>query len=331
MTRSSLLTGFAVFALIAVALCVGTVPLNPWEALDALRGDPGTAPTRLLLLHVRLPRVLVAWLAGAALSVAGSALQGMFRNPLADPSVLGVSAGAALGAQALLYVGGTGLLVCALPLASCAGALIATLILLGIVGGGHRGGVETLILAGVALGQMAVAASTLLLSFALADYTVAQRLLRWALGSLDGRTWVHVAWCLPTLVGSGWVWRRARQLDALTLGDTTARSLGVSVTSLRRELVVAVALLSGITVAVAGVVGFVGLVVPHLVRRWAGAAHGALVPRAWWVGGATLVAADCLARVVIAPAELQLGAVTAAVGTPWFVVVFRRHLRELPA
>ena len=218
-----------------------------------------------------------------------------------------------------------------MPLAACAGAAIATLILLAIVGGGQRGGVETLILGGVALAQIALASSSLLLSLALADYTVAQRLLRWTLGSVDGRTWTHVAWCLPTLLGSAWVLRRARPLDALTLGDPTAAALGVPVARLRRELVLAVALLSGLTVAVAGVVAFVGLVVPHLVRRWAGAAHRSLVPHAWWAGGATLVAADTLARVAIAPEELQLGAVTAAVGAPLFIVVLRQRLREVTA
>jgi iron complex transport system permease protein len=140
-----------------------------------------------------------------------------------------------------------------------------------------------------------------------------------------------VAWCLPTLIGSAWVLGRARPLDALMLGDPTAAALGVPVARLRRELVLAVALLSGLTVAVAGVVAFVGLVVPHLVRRWAGAAHRSLVPHAWWAGGTTLVAADTLARVVIAPEELQLGAVTAAVGAPLFIVVLRRRLREVTA
>ena len=317
-------------AVVALGLSLGLVPISPVEAWNALRNVPGSEATRLVLLHVRLPRVIVAWIVGSALSVSGCALQGVFRNPLADPSVLGVSAGAALGAQCLLFIGGSAVLVAWIPIAACIGAVVATLVLLAIVGGGQSRGIESLILGGIALGQLALAASALLLSFALADYTVAQRLLRWSLGSLDGRTWTHVAWgLLPSALGSLWIWQRARPMDALMLGEPTAIALGVPVGRLRRELVLAVALLSGISVAIGGIVAFVGLVVPHLVRGWVGAGHRRLVPMCWWVGGASVVAADTIARTVIAPSELQLGAVTAAVGAPWFIIMLRRRFREI--
>lgn len=331
MKRRILLLAVVTALVLAFGLALGLVPIAPVDAWRALLGKPGTEGTRLVLLQVRLPRVIVAWVVGSALSVAGATLQGVFRNPLADPSVLGVSAGAALAAQVVLFtVTGGALALSLVPLAACGGALLATLVLLAIVSGAENPGIEVLVLGGVALGQVMLAASVLLLSFALADYTVAQRLLRWSLGSLDGRTWMHVVWgVLPTLAGSLWVVMRARQLDAMMLGDATAISLGVPVGKLRRELVIAAALLSGITVAIAGVIGFVGLVIPHLVRRWVGGAHRVLLPLAWWVGGASLVMADTLARTAIAPSELQLGAVTAAVGAPWFIVVLRRRLREV--
>ncbi len=316
-------------AILAVGLLFGLVPIAPSEAWQALFGGSRTDPTRLVLLHVRLPRVIVAWVVGSALAVAGCALQGLFRNPLADPSVLGVSAGGALGAQVLLFLTGGPETMHWLPLAACAGALLATLVVLTLVRGAGSCGMELLVLGGVAVGQVAIALSTLIVSIALADYSVAQRLLRWSLGSLDGRTWTHVAWgVLPTLAASSWVLLRARQLDAMMLGEATALSLGVPVAKLRREVVVAVAILSGVTVAIAGVVGFVGLVVPHLARRWVGASHSRVVPLAWWLGGAVVVGADTAARTVIAPAELQLGAVTAIVGAPWFILVLRSRLRE---
>jgi iron complex transport system permease protein len=324
------LAPLVLLTVLACGLCCGLVPISPSRALAALWGAPGSEATRLVLLHVRLPRLIVAWLVGSALSVAGCALQGVFRNPLADPAVLGVSASAALCAQGVLLVAAGAQAALWLPPAACAGAALATVLLLVMVDRDHRGGVETLTLAGIALGQLALAASSLLLSFALADYTVAERLLRWALGSLDGRSWVHVAWgTAPILVGSAWVLGRARQLDALMLGDATAAALGVPVGRLRRELVLAVALLSGITVAIGGVIGFVGLVVPHAMRRCVGAAHRRLVPAVWLAGGASLVVADTIARLAIAPRELQLGVVTGAIGTPCFVLLLNRRLRQV--
>ncbi len=332
MKRKILIAGAVGVLVVLLGLLAGIVQLTPAQAISALLGAPGTDTTRLVLLQVRLPRVMVAWVVGAALSVAGCALQGAFRNPLADPSVLGVSAGAALGAQLLLFMVGGAAAMTWLPLAACGGALLAMFLLLAVVGGTKSGGIEVLVLGGVAIGQVAIAASALLLSLALADYTVAQRLMRWTLGSLDGRTYTHVVWgALPTLIGSLWIGLRARQLDAMMLGDATAIALGVPVAKLRRELVVAVAILSGVTVAVAGMITFVGLVVPHVVRRWVGARHSALLPFSWWIGGATVVAADTIARSVVAPAELQLGAVTAAVGAPWFIAVLRRRLKETTA
>jgi iron complex transport system permease protein len=330
--RAALGLAFALMVLAALGcgLCSGSVPISPRQALGALWGLPGSEAARLVLLDVRLPRVIVAWLVGSALGVAGSALQGVFRNPLADPAVLGVSASAALAAQGVLLLAAGAEASLWLPPAACAGAALATLALLAIVGGARSQGVEMLVLAGIALGQLALAASALLLSLALADYTVAERLLRWSLGSLDGRTWTHVAWgTAPILVGSAWVLARARELDALMMGETTAVALGVAVARLRRELVLAVALLSGTTVAIGGIIGFVGLVVPHAARLWVGAGHRRLLPAVWFVGGACVVAADAVARIAIQPQELQLGVVTGAIGAPCFVLLLKKRLREL--
>jgi iron complex transport system permease protein len=297
---------------------------------SVLGGSREDAWLRLILVDVRLPRACVAFLVGAALGVSGCALQGLFRNPLADPSVLGVSASAALASQLVIFSGLAGALPWVVPLSATFGAAVATLGLVLVVGGLRRGALETLVLGGIALGNVAIALSSLLISLALRDFTIASRLLQWTLGSLDGRSWMHVLWGLgPVVGGTVWLVSRSRELDALLLGDVTATSLGVDVTRVRRDVILATALLTGASVAMGGIVSFVGLVVPHLLRRPFGQLHGALLPASALAGGALVVLADVLARRIISPEELQIGVLTAALGAPWFVALVRRRLREL--
>ncbi len=285
---------------------------------------------RLILVDVRLPRALVAFLGGAALGVSGCALQGLVRNPLADPSVLGVSASAALASQLVIFSGLAGALPWVVPVSATCGAAIATLGLVLIIGGVRKGALETLVLGGIALGNVAIALSSLLISLALRDFTIASRLLQWTLGSLDGRSWMHVLWGLgPVVGGTLWLVSRARELDALLLGDVTATSLGVDVARVRRDVILATALLTGASVAMGGIVSFVGLVVPHLLRRPFGQLHRALLPASALAGGALVVLADVLSRRVIAPEELQIGVLTAGLGAPWFVALVHRRMREL--
>lgn len=316
-------------ALLSLSSGASDIPLATLAG-SLLRGsDEETSFMRFVLLDVRAPRTVVAWLVGAALGASGCALQNLFRNPLADPSVLGVSASAALSAQLVLFFGvglGLGWL---LPLAATLGAGVSTVVLVFAMGTPQGRSLETIVLAGVALGQVAVAGSSLLISAAFADFTVAQRLMHWLLGSLDGRSWLHVAWGLaPLAAGALVLARRSRELDALSFGDVTATSLGVDVRGVRREVVLAAALLTGASVAIGGVIGFVGLLVPHLVRRFSGAGYSGLLAGSVLGGGLFVLVADVVARRVVAPAELQIGVVTAAVGAPWFVLLLHRRLQE---
>jgi iron complex transport system permease protein len=296
-----------------------------WPGLHA-RSD-GLAS--LLVLQVRLPRALTALLVGSALGASGAALQGLFRNPLADPSILGVSGFAACAAQLTIFLGWAGRYPWALPIAAALGALAAMGLLLRLLGAARYGTLELLILGGVALGQVALALSALVTSLALRDFTTAQRLLAWMLGSLDGRTWMHVLWGLgPIIACVGWLVFRARALDGLCLGDATAHSLGVDVVPLRREIVVAAAILSGVSVAIGGVVGFVGLMAPHFARRCGAQNHAQVVSLSALLGALFVLGADWLSRVLIAPAEIQIGVLTAALGAPWFVLILRARFRE---
>jgi iron complex transport system permease protein len=319
----------ALALLLSAGLGASGVPASRlFESLIGTSSDD--AWLRLILVDVRLPRAFVAFLVGAALGVSGCALQGLFRNPLADPSVLGVSASAALASQLVIFSGLGATLPWVVPVSATCGAAVATLGLVLVVGGLRRGALETLVLGGIALGNVAIALSSLLVSLALRDFTIASRLLQWTLGSLDGRSWMHVLWGIgPVVGGTLWLVTRARELDALLLGDVTAVSLGVDVARVRRDVILATALLTGASVAMGGIVSFVGLVVPHLLRRPFGQLHSALLPAAALAGGSLVVLADVVARRIIAPEELQIGVLTAALGAPWFVALVHRRLREV--
>jgi iron complex transport system permease protein len=315
-------------AAIALAACVGVVHVPLSHALRALvRGwNAGTDWESLVVLRVRLPRAIVAYLVGGALAVSGGALQGLFRNPLAEPGVLGVSNGAALGAVLAIFCGLTARLPAALPLASCLGAIVVTGALLAL---GRRGGRTTtgsLLLAGIALANLAAAGTTLTISLSLANYDVGRQVLQWLLGSLEARTWAQVAMGGAPILGAlAVVLADARKLDAMMLGDVAAVAVGVPAARVRRRIVVATAVLTGIAVAIGGAIGFVGLIAPHVTRRLVGTGHVRLLPASFLGGGAFLVAADIVARTVMAPEELRLGVVTAAIGAPFFLVLLARR------
>lgn len=320
---STTLVALAVVLVLATSIG-GSGPL--WSLRGELEGKPLWS---FVAWHIRLPRVLVAALIGAALGAAGAALQGLFRNPLADPSVLGVSASAALFAQVTIFAGWALTLPFVLPGAATLGAILATLALLRMVGSARAGALELLILGGVAVGQVALALSALLMSLALRDFTIAQRLLAWMLGSLDGRTWMHVLWGVGPILGAiGWLFYRSRELDGLSLGETTAHSLGLDVRRIRLEVVIAAAVLSGIAVAMGGIISFVGLIVPHLTRRALGSGHATLILGSAILGALFLLMCDLLSRLIIAPAELQIGVLTAACGAPWFAFLLKKRFRD---
>jgi heme transport system permease protein len=306
-----------------------------------LNGDPLddvlTRRESVILLDIRLPRLILGILVGSALAVSGAVMQGLFRNPLADPGLVGVSAGAALAVVSLIVLGGTHLAffhdfagILALPTAAFIGAVITTGTLYAIATRRGRTSVATMLLAGIAIGALA-AAGTGFLVFQSTEQQL-RDLTFWGLGSLGGATWLKVKmamfFILAALGASPFI---ARGLNALALGEAEARHLGISVQILKRAAIVTVASATGAAVAVSGTIGFVGIVVPHLLRLAIGPDNQFLLPASALLGASLLLVADAIARTIVAPAELPIGIVTAAIGAPFFlwILLRRRSLLDL--
>lgn len=322
----------AVIALV-VATTVGPAPISLGEAFGAIarrltgRVDPH-AWRETVIWSVRLPRALVGFVVGGGLALSGAALQGLFRNPLADPGILGVSAGASLGAVLTIYSGLASRAVWALPAGSFLGAAVNAVLVFAIAARRGRGRVftGTLLLVGVALAALAVSFTTFVLAISLSSYDVGRQIVYWLLGGLEGRTWDHLLLGAPAvLLGGALILAQARELDALLLGELAAQSVGVDVPRVRIRVVLAVSVVVGAAVAVAGPIGFVGLLVPHLLRLVAGASHRALLPLSFVGGGTFVVVADALARTLLTPAEIPVGIVTAALGAPFFLALLVRR------
>jgi iron complex transport system permease protein len=320
-----------VAAAVLVALLVGPTRLSLCQVLGAigrrLTGHGAASWQDTVVVSVRLPRAVVALLVGGGLAVAGAALQGLFRNPLADPGVLGVSSGASLGAVLAISVGLAARAVWSLPVAAFAGAAADALLVFGIAARRGRGRLfsGTLLLVGVAVGALNVSMTTFVLSAALSRYDAGRQIIYWLLGALEARTWDHVWLGAPAiLLGAAVIQAHARELDALLLGELGASSVGVDVARVRMRVVLASALVVGASVAVAGPIGFVGLLVPHLIRLGVGAAHRALLPLAFLGGGLFLLVADVIARTLPAR-EIPVGVVTAAIGAPAFLILLLRR------
>jgi iron complex transport system permease protein len=320
-------------AALVLATALGPARISVADAVRALGHRLGGHPDphawrETVIWNVRLPRALVGFVVGGGLAVAGASLQGLFRNPLADPGLLGVSSGASLGAVLVIYSGLAGHAVWALPAGAFAGAAANALLVFAIAARRGRGRVftGTLLLVGVALTALAIAFTTFILSAALSSYDVGRQIVYWLLGGLEGRTWDHLLLGAPAiLVGGAALFAQARELDALLLGELAAASVGVEVPRVRVRVVVASALVVGAAVAVAGPIGFVGLIVPHVLRLLVGARHRVLVPLSFVGGGVFVVAADIVARTLLAPAEIPVGIVTAALGTPFFLALLIRR------
>ncbi len=329
-------------ALVSIAAAgIGAVAISPGMIfailgkrlgfVDAAVVDP---TLEAILLAIRLPRVALGLLVGAALGSCGVLLQGLFRNPLADPTLLGISSGAAFAAAVGMVLGGsleplTNLLGNALiPILSFAGALIAMVIVQRIASSGKRTEVATLLLAGIAFTALAEAGTGLLSH--LATEAQLRSIVSWRLGSLGGATWTTTAWVAAPMGLLFLSLRRlSRPLDALLLGEREAAHLGVSVEGLKRWIVVLAALAVGAAVAASGVIGFVGLVVPHLIRMAIGPGHRYLLPASALGGALLLLGADLVARTATAPAELPIGVVTSAVGAPFFVFLLLRYKKGM--
>ncbi|CAA9551306.1 MAG: Vitamin B12 ABC transporter, permease protein BtuC [uncultured Thermomicrobiales bacterium] len=335
-SRAALLLPTLTLLLVAAALFSvgrGAVAISPAQVLAILLGKVGiatdtayTAQQAAVLWNIRLPRVLLGMLVGGGLAISGAALQGIFRNPLTDPGLIGVSSGAALGAVGAIILGITAFGAFVMPLAAFIGGLLATLLVYGLARHGGRAEVVTLLLTGIAVNAICGAAVGFLIF--LASDAQLRSIVFWSFGSLGGATWSATLAVAPLIiVGTMLLPRWGRALNLLSLGEREARHLGVETERVRLALIVLTALITGAAVAVCGTIGFVGLVVPHLLRLIAGPDHRTLLPASAIGGAALLTLADLFARTVAAPVEIPLGVITALAGGPFFLWLLCRTRR----
>ena len=279
-----------------------------------------------VVYQVRLPRVIIAGLVGASLSLSGAVLQGIFRNPLASPSILGVSSGASLGAIIAIFLGLAASNMWSLPLFAFIGAGVTLLFVYRIAT--HRGHapIGTLLLSGVAVGSFNVAMSSLIIALAMQQWEVGRTIVFWTMGGLDGRGWYHVLLLLPVFLFSLVViLSYKRDLDILLVGEVHANAVGVDVVRVRKHLLLVTALLTGCSVSIAGGIGFIGLVVPHITRLLVGPHHRRLLPITALLGAIILVLADLLIRGNASYASIPLGVVTGAMGAPFFLFLLLKQ------
>lgn len=313
--------GALVGMLFVTSLLIGTSWQPPGPALAALfgRGDPLLV---LVMQELRLPRAILGAAVGASLGLAGAAMQGFLRNPLAEPGLIGTSGTAALGAVLAIQTGLAAAFPLGLPLAALAGAALSVGLVMGLAG--PRGGALALILAGIAISALAGAATSLVLNLSPNPFA-ANEIVFWMMGSLVDRSMLHVRIAVPVMIaGAVILWPAAPALRALSLGEDAAASMGISLRALRLRLVLGTAALVGGATAVAGTVGFVGLVVPHLLRRAVGGDPGRLLGASALGGAAMVLAADIAVRVILPGRDLKLGVLTALIGAPFFLQLILR-------
>jgi len=331
--------------ILLLGLSVGPVSINAQQLLhllpslltDAAIDDPSLAGLQIIITDIRLPRTLLAWLVGAGLAISGAAMQGLFRNPLADPSIIGVTSGASLGASIAVVViangiggveqwGGLSILV----MGAFIGGLLAVLIVYRLSTASSDGvtsnstSVATMLLVGIAITALAGAGNSLLAY--IADNDTMRSMSLWSMGGLDAASELRVKLAGSIIVPAIFLLMCfSRQLDAMLLGESEARHLGVDVQRVKWALIVIVAIAVASSVALAGVIGFVGLVVPHMLRMLIGPSHRRLLPYSALAGGLMLVAADIVARVIVSPAEMPVGVITAILGAPLFIILLRQR------
>lgn len=341
------LARLVIVGLVVLLICVflfslasGASDASVWRLVLALSGfapDQLDALDRIVVFDIRLPRAILGMLIGASLAVSGAVMQGLFRNPLADPGIVGVSAGAGLGAVSFIVLGSTTLApialilgIYAVPLAAFVGGAGTTFLLYRVSTRHGATSVATMLLAGIALGAMAGAFSGILVFWS--DDSQLRDLTFWGLGSLAGATWTKILAAGPIImVVLLCTSLMARNLNAMALGEAPARHLGVPVQRFKNVAILAVAASTGASVAVSGGIGFVGIVVPHLLRLLIGPDHRYLLPASALLGATLLLLADSIARQIVAPAELPIGIVTAAIGAPFFlwILLRKRSILEL--
>ncbi|MGB1158568.1 MAG: FecCD family ABC transporter permease [Porticoccaceae bacterium] len=333
--RSLITTLAIVLPVVAlVSLVTGTVNIAIIDALNALLGNEIHQQIGTILFDIRLPRIVMAIFVGAVLASTGAVMQGLFRNPLADPSLIGVSSGASVGATLMIVTAGgfiqSGALVglSLVAVGAFVGGFTATLLVYRLATSGIGTSVTTMLLAGIAIAALAGALNSLLSYFS--DNDMLRQISLWQMGNLSGASWLKVG-----IMGSAAMLlliffpRDSRALNALLLGESEARHLGIDVQRVKRRLILLTALGVGISVALAGLVGFVGLIIPHMVRLAIGPDHRWLVPASALAGATLLVIADSLARIVVIPAELPTGILTALLGAPFFVALLLQQRKDV--
>ncbi|MGB3646774.1 MAG: iron ABC transporter permease [Mesorhizobium sp.] len=320
------LLGALTLALFFLSLTVGPAAVAFGDSLRALFSDKADTMA-LIMQEIRLPRAILGLMIGATLGLSGAALQGWLRNPLAEPALLGVSASASLGAVIAIYTGFSALFPLGLPLAALAGAVAAVLVVQAMAG--LRGGALTVILAGIAVSSLASAMTALALNLSPNPFA-ALEIMFWMLGSLTDRSMTHV-WLAGPFMLVGWAMLASlgRALDALTLGGDAAASMGVDRRRVQFLAVFGTAASVGAATAVAGVIGFVGLVVPHMLRPLVGARPSRLLPASALGGACVLLAADTLVRIIAPERDLKLGVLTAIVGAPFFLWLVYKTRRQM--
>ena len=316
------------------SLTVGTVSISWLEALGAIFGNASSAQIDTILFDIRLPRILLAIFVGAVLASTGAVMQGLFRNPLADPSLIGVSSGASVGASIMIVTAGGAIQGGALvglslvSIGAFVGGFLATLLVYRLASSGMGTSVTTMLLAGIAIGALAGALNSLLSYFS--DNDMLRQISLWQMGNLSGASWLKVS-IMGVVAGllMSLFPRDSKALNALLLGESEARHLGINVQWVKRRLIALTALGVGVSVAVAGLVGFVGLIMPHIIRLMIGPDHRWLIPASGLAGAVLLVIADSLARVVVIPAELPTGILTAILGAPFFVILLLQQRKDV--
>jgi iron complex transport system permease protein len=325
-------------AAVAASLRIGPLEIRSGTIVRVMAREVGllsaeqagvTEEERLVVWHLRLPRVVVAAMVGAALALSGALLQGLFRNPMAGPEVVGVSSGAALGATLAIALGLGTASLWIVPLWAFGGALTSAALVLALAVRRGDAPLATLVLCGMAVSSTAGALSSLVLSFSVQEWELGRQILYWLMGGLSHRTWDHAAMLAPFLLAAAiGSFQMGRQLDLLASGEETALGLGVDVARLKLWILALAAASAGAAVAVSGIVAFVGLMVPHMVRLVVGPAHRRVLPASLLGGAAFLIAVDLLCRTVPKGEELRLGILTSGLGGPFFLLLVLRARRK---
>ena len=334
--------GVSILLLLVVALALVSLSLGPLDipvghiaamalSLVGIETSDVSRTEQLVIEQIRLPRIVVGGAVGMALGVAGATMQGLFRNPMADPGIIGVSAGGALGAVVAIAAGVSGWFFLALPAFAFVGAMGAALLVYGIAAVGGNFSMATLLLAGVAVNAFLGAIVSAIIVITPSSEGM-REILFWLAGGLDARSWEHVQIAVPLILLSALVMLLfARDLNLLMLGDDEARSMGIRVGATRVGLLLAASLATGAAVAVSGTIAFVGLVVPHTLRLVIGPDNRVLIPMSALGGALFVIVVDTFARTIIQPAELRVGILTAFVGAPFFIVLLIRNKRHVYA